>query len=46
MKTVHIFDEVHSALRIKSIHSNKTLAEVTNEILSLHLESLTTPTGE
>jgi hypothetical protein len=42
MKTVHILDDIHMKLRIKSIHENKTLVEITNEILSSHLNTPTT----
>ena len=41
MKTVHIQEEIHTALRLKAIHQHKTLEEITNEILSHSLNTTT-----
>ena len=39
MKHIVIDEELHTALRLKSIHTKKTLQEVANEILSQHLHT-------
>ena len=43
MKTVHLYDDVHTALRLRAIHERKTLEVLTNEILSLNTN---TPTAQ
>ncbi len=42
MKILYVKESLHTALRMKAIHSQKTLQEVTDEILSVNLYSLST----
>jgi len=37
MKILYVNETLHTALRMKAIHTKQTLQEVTNEILSKHL---------
>lgn len=37
MKSIHIREDVHTALRMKSIHTKKNLQDLANEILSEYL---------
>ena len=37
MKTVHLADELHSQLRIKAIHLNMTIKQITDEAVSKYL---------
>ncbi len=41
MKTIHIDDETHDRLRIKSIHEKKKLGVLANELLSNSLTPTT-----
>ncbi len=41
MKILYVKESLHTALRMKAIHNQKTLQEVTDEILSKHLFSFT-----
>ncbi len=46
MKHLIVSDKLHSRLKIKAIHSQRKLEEVTDEILSSHFDTQTTPTKE
>jgi len=39
MKHILISEDLHQALRLKSIHSRKSLQEITNEIISAALNT-------
>ena len=44
MKHIVISEDLHQALRLKSIHSKKTLQEVANEIITDALYTNSQPT--
>ena len=46
MKHLVISDEIHTKLRLQAIHKKQTLLEVTNEILSEHLNETSTQKGK
>jgi len=44
MKSIHIREDIHTALRMKSIHTNKNLQDLVNELLTDALYTNTTTT--